>query len=124
MASSAALEPEPGSVTTSLTSNSRAFWMKKQTFAGEIDSAGATAIMGRLHTLRPYQLPTPRSAAPCAMSNFATKAPGSPTRWRSPDQVLLDLSNRMLREVLVDLGNDPLLHVGMKRSPQVGERAR
>ena len=40
------------------------------------------------------------------------------------EQVRLDVRNRMIGEVLADLGHDPLLDVLMKGAAQVGERAR
>ena len=51
MASSVALDESLGSVTTSFTSNSRAFAIMKQTFSGEIDRFGAASNMAILKPL-------------------------------------------------------------------------
>ena len=41
-----------------------------------------------------------------------------------PTQVLLDLADRMLGQVLADLGDNPALHIGMERVPQLRQRPR
>src|ERR1700726_1006799 len=45
-------------------------------------------------------------------------------RAPSPHQMLLDLANGMVGEILVELGDDPALHVRMERSAQIRQRAR
>src|SRR6516225_654566 len=47
-----------------------------------------------------------------------------PLGQTSPHEMFFDLVRRMLGKVLVDFGDDPPLHVGVERVPQVCERPR
>src|SRR6516225_2959290 len=73
MASSLAFDPGSGSVTTSLTSNSRALRAKKHTFSGDMDRLGAVMIIKspprKRPAIRPYRFPA-RRFEPCQTGPF------------------------------------------------------